>query len=77
MNTIVYSAVGIIALVGISFLFHFIGDVRNTRAAKRLAELRKRLAPKKRTQPGGEVTPAFRRNTPFNIFPPNGDTPVL
>ena len=82
MTTIIYSIIGIIVLVGISFLFSYLGDSKSKRTARQLDVFRRKLvlSGKKgadKNHERGPVSPRYIRDEQFNIFPTNGDTPVL
>lgn len=84
MNTLLYSLLGIIGLIAVSYFFSVLDNRRSTKIRNRLAAFRQKLTSKTSWMGNDDqykVDPSvFRRtaiNTKLNIFPPNGDTPVL
>lgn len=83
MNTLLYSIIGIVCLIGISYLFSSIGIRKNRKSDNRLSDFRKKLALTSNAVLNKQykVDPAvFRRHvlpTRLNIFHPNGENPVL
>lgn len=83
MNTILYSVVGILLLIGISFLTSYLGESKKEKASKQLADFRKKLALNNDwlLHNSDKIVPTvFRRpiqNRKLNIFTPSGDQTTL
>ncbi len=83
METIILSVVGIVLLIAIAYFFSSLEIMKGKKAEKQLDNLRKSLSRKSDWLLNAKNdinSPAFRRpkiSSKLNIFPSNGDTPVL
>jgi hypothetical protein len=83
MNTLLYSIIGIICLIAISYLFSRIDSRINNGSNSRLNTFRRKLALTANRMRSDEykIDPTVFRRTllksKLHIFPANGDRPVL